>query len=52
MNNHIRVVEKLLQGNANPLAIAKNNWTPMLMAFRQVSVCRVCNLLMFRLYLS
>ena len=35
MNNHIKVVEKLLEGNANPLAIAKNNWTPMLMAFRQ-----------------
>lgn len=35
MNNHIKVVEKLLEGHANPLAIAKNNWTPMLMAFRQ-----------------
>jgi len=35
MNNHIRVVERLLDAQANPLAVAKNNWTPMLMAFRQ-----------------
>ena len=35
MNNHIRVVERLLEAQANPLAVAKNNWTPMLMAFRQ-----------------
>jgi len=35
MNNHIRVVERLLEAHANPLAVAKNNWTPMLMAFRQ-----------------
>jgi len=35
MNNHIRVAEKLLEAHANPLSVAKNNWTPMLMAFRQ-----------------
>lgn len=35
MNNHILAASCLLQANADPLAVAKNNWTPILMAFRQ-----------------
>ena len=31
----ILIMPPLLQAHANPLAVAKNNWTPMLMAFRQ-----------------
>eukprot|EP00656_Telonema_subtile_P056026 TRINITY_DN8858_c0_g1_i1.p1 TRINITY_DN8858_c0_g1~~TRINITY_DN8858_c0_g1_i1.p1 ORF type:complete len:218 (-),score=51.71 TRINITY_DN8858_c0_g1_i1:83-736(-) len=35
MNNHVAVVSLLLKASADPLAVAKNNWTPILMAFRQ-----------------
>eukprot|EP00656_Telonema_subtile_P005257 TRINITY_DN1238_c0_g1_i1.p1 TRINITY_DN1238_c0_g1~~TRINITY_DN1238_c0_g1_i1.p1 ORF type:complete len:150 (+),score=21.06 TRINITY_DN1238_c0_g1_i1:102-551(+) len=35
MGDHTQVAELLLDCKADPLAVARNNWTPLLMAFRQ-----------------